>query len=157
MVRLQILLAVCLLTSSVGAQQISPETEAQARALEERLRAPCCWNQTIDIHSSPLAQDMRHEVRVRLSAGETPDAIAASYVERYGDRILAVPEGNPLGAFALGVILFALLAGGGVVVVGIRWRRRSARDQAEAAAKPAVVGGEPDEWDARLDAELGER
>src|SRR5689334_14788388 len=67
-----------------------------AAALEGRIMAPCCWTQTIDIHGSEISTELRQEIRRRLRAGETTDAIQASLVERYGPRILAVPADSPL-------------------------------------------------------------
>src|SRR5450432_1715942 len=61
-----------------------------ASAIEGRLMAPCCWTQTIDIHDSEIALSMRHEIRRRLRNGESADAIQASFVERYGPKIMAV-------------------------------------------------------------------
>src|ERR1700710_967608 len=67
-----------------------------ASAIEGRLMAPCCWTQTIDIHDSEIALSMRHEIRRRLRNGESADAIQASFVERYGPKILAVQPNSQL-------------------------------------------------------------
>src|SRR5881394_2020769 len=62
-----------------------------AGRLEGRIMAPCCWNQTIDIHGSEAAYELRREIRKRLKAGESPDTNEPSLVTRFGPRILAVP------------------------------------------------------------------
>src|SRR5829696_1651838 len=67
-----------------------------ANRLEGRIRAPCCWNQTLDIHGSEISNSLKREIRRRLRAGETPDAIEASIVQRYGEKVLAVPPNSPL-------------------------------------------------------------
>src|SRR5215216_4728830 len=61
-----------------------------ASRLEGRIMAPCCWNQTIDIHGSEPAYELRREIRKRLKAGESADTIEASFVKRFGPKILAV-------------------------------------------------------------------
>lgn len=124
-----------------------------ASRLEGRLLAPCCWDssrQTLDIHGSPIANELRREIRTRLKAGESPDTIEADLVRRFSPKILAVPPGSPLPR--LGPLLVAGLAVG-LVVAGrtvSRWRKRGI-EQASTGAKAA-----PDEWDRKLDAELEE-
>jgi cytochrome c-type biogenesis protein CcmH len=136
------------------------DVEATAHALEQRLRAPCCWNQTLDVHSSEISQELRREIRERLRRGETPEAIEAEMVSRYGDRILAVPPDNPLGTFALVALLLAFGAGGAVVLMGMRWRKRGGGDGPSKGGGDGQGSGsgkkekDQDEWDARLDAEL---
>jgi cytochrome c-type biogenesis protein CcmH len=124
-----------------------------AARLEGRLLAPCCWDasrQTLDIHGSPIANDLRREIRHRLKAGETPDAIEADLVARYTKKILAVPADNPMPH--MGAVLSLALLGVGFLAARmvVRWQKRSRQ-----LATPAPVpGGPADPWDARLDAEL---
>lgn len=119
-----------------------------ASALEGRIIAPCCWTQTIDIHGSEQSNDLRREIRKRLRAGEPPDAIEASFVARFGPKILAVPPGSPLKGFA--TLLVLGMAGAGVAgyLMLKRWRGRSL---AAAGVPPAAKDAQ---LDARLDDEL---
>src|SRR3954469_16801607 len=71
-------------TNQTG-EDMDAYVEGAAR-LEGRIMAPCCWMQTIDIHGSPIAEELRSEIRKRLRAGESPDAIEASFVQRYGEK-----------------------------------------------------------------------
>lgn len=121
-----------------------------AQALEGRIMAPCCWVQTIDIHGSEIASELRVEIRKRLRAGETSDAIEASLVQRYGPRILAVPPGSPLKSVATLLALGLVGAGAGALVMLKRWRGRTV---ALAAPAPKNAGNDA-QLDARLDAEL---
>jgi cytochrome c-type biogenesis protein CcmH len=125
---------------------------AGASYLEGRIRAPCCWNQTLDIHGSEPANQLRREIRKRLKGGETVDQIEASIVARYGERILAVPPGNPLKEVAVALILGVVFAGGIAAFLLVRWRRRSGPGFAPEAPGAAKTGR--DEWDDRLDKEL---
>jgi cytochrome c-type biogenesis protein CcmH/NrfF len=125
-----------------------------AKRLEGRLLAPCCWDssrQTLDIHGSPIANQLRREIRGRLRTGESPEAIEADLVKRHGEKILAVPPGNPLKEIGIGLTVLVLLGGAGAASMLFRWRRRSQRE-----APPAPERTERDEWDERLDRELGE-
>jgi cytochrome c-type biogenesis protein CcmH len=120
--------------------------------------APCCWNQTIDIHGSEPSYQLRREIRRRLKAGETADAIEQSLVQRYGAKILAVPDSSPLGGLAT---LLAIGFGGAGVAAYFMLKRWS-RAGAAAAPKPGSAAGaaEPkakrDALDERLDRELAE-
>jgi len=123
-----------------------------AAALEGKILAPCCWNQTVDIHGSEIANQIRREIRTRLKAGETADTITASFVQRYGSKILAMPSDSPLSSIAL-----TMLVGiGAVGVAGIfmlkRWRVAGAAPKPNANQKRDEVSN--DRLDARLDAEL---
>lgn len=122
-----------------------------ASVLEGRLMAPCCWMQTIDIHDSPVAMSMRHEVRRRLRNGESADAIQASFVERYGTKIMAVQSDSHLQNVFVGLAI--AMAGAGVAAVFMirRWRKVGA-DVATANGAPNAAR---DPYDDKLDAELG--
>jgi cytochrome c-type biogenesis protein CcmH len=127
-----------------------------AALLEGRLLAPCCWDasrQTLDIHGSPIANELRTEIRRRLKAGETTDDIQADLVRRYTTKILAVPPDNPLPR--MGTVLSIGLLGVGVLAgrMVLRWRKKGG--DLPVAPVPIPATGVPhDEWDDRLDREL---
>lgn len=123
-----------------------------AAELEGRVIAPCCWTQTIDIHGSPAATELRTEIRKRLKAGESVDAIEHSLVDRYGDRILAVKPGSRLASAGMVLMLAMFGAGAGAVTILRRWKRRSS----EHAPAPAPEKKTRDVIDERIDAELDE-
>ena len=95
-----------------------PAQEAQARALMETLRCLTCQGQSIVDSDAAMAGDLRHQVRLRIKAGEKPEAIRAWLIERYGDYISYKPE---IGAatWPLFAIPLALL-----IVIGLVFRRR---------------------------------
>lgn len=160
LLRPSLAVALCLLAAPAGGGEVhraAPPDQAVsfseyvpgASVLEGRIRAPCCWNQTLDIHGSEVSNALRREIRRRLTAGETVDAIQADLVKRYGERILATPPGSPMLLWS--VVLGAGLLGAGAGLFGMlrRWRARSGGAPVGAeAARPR------DELDARIDAEL---
>ncbi|QQN73697.1 cytochrome c-type biogenesis protein [Croceicoccus sp. YJ47] len=89
-----------------------PAQEAEAQALMETLRCVRCQSQSIADSDAPMAGDMRSQVRMRIAAGEEPEAIRAWLVDRYGDYISYKPELKPLTwpLFAAPVVLAALAA-----------------------------------------------
>lgn len=89
MVRIVVVLLFALCTLRA---QASAGVEAHARALEKRLLAPCCWQGTLEVHHSELADALHTEIRARLRAGETTEAIQRSLVARFGTRVIAVPD-----------------------------------------------------------------
>ncbi len=102
-----------------------PQQEAVARELMETLRCLQCQSQSIADSDAPVAGDMRHQVRVRIAAGEHPDEVRAYLISRYGDYISYDPQIStttwPL--FAVPVVLL-LLAG------LVMWRRLGRKGEA---------------------------
>ena len=89
-----------------------PAQEAQARELMETLRCLMCQSQSIADSDAPIAGDMRHQVRTRIAAGESPDQIRAWLMDRYGDYVSYKPQ---IGAhtwplFAIPILLLIAAA-----------------------------------------------
>lgn len=103
--------------------------EAEASALMETLRCLKCQSQSIHDSDAPMAGDMRHQVRSRLLAGETPGQIRAWLTQRYGDYVSYEPEVSST-TWPLFAIPFLLLA----VVALILWRRIGKRRSDEGGA-----------------------
>ncbi|QUL39107.1 cytochrome c-type biogenesis protein [Erythrobacter sp. JK5] len=89
-----------------------PAQEARALELMETLRCLTCQSQSIADSDAPMAGDMRHQVRSRIAAGESPEAIRTWLVERYGDYVSYSPEVSattwPLFAIPALLLLVAL-------------------------------------------------
>ncbi|MGK3989304.1 cytochrome c-type biogenesis protein CcmH [Sorangium sp. So ce136] len=142
-------------TPSEAAAELADSTPAPGeRALEGRLLAPCCWDQTLDIHESPVTQELRREIRARLHRGEAVDTVEQDLIARYGDRIRAAPSSGVLGKVALGMMLGIAVTFFGVFALLRSWRRTDAQPAPSSVAVPAATR---DEYDERLDDELRER
>ena len=104
-----------------------PALEAQAVDLMETLRCLKCQSQSIHDSDAPMAGDMRHQVRSRLLAGESPEQIRSWLIQRYGDYVSYQPEVSsttwPL--FAIPVALLLLVA---AILLRRLGRRRSDDD-----------------------------
>jgi len=129
-----------------------PQTiEREAKLLETKLMAPCCWAQQVSLHQSPAADEIKQHIRRLLAEGKTGQQILDGYVAQYGDRILAEPPARGFSA-ALYVAPWIFLAGSvGLVVVVVRRMRTSGPGLAKAEA----AGAPPDEAESeRIDEEL---
>lgn len=89
-----------------------PAQEQQAQDLMETLRCLKCQSQSIADSDAPMAGDMRHQVRTRIAAGETPEAVRAWLVERYGDYVSYKPrlDAATWPLFALPLLLMVVAA-----------------------------------------------
>lgn len=95
-----------------------PGQEAAAQDLMETLRCLKCQSQSIADSDAPMAGDMRHQVRIRIAAGEEPDEIRRWLMDRYGDYVSYEPvmSATTWPLFAVPVLL--------VVIAGLLfWRR----------------------------------
>jgi cytochrome c-type biogenesis protein CcmH len=96
--------------------------EAQAEALMEQLRCLVCQGQSIADSDAELAGDMRHMVRSRIAAGESPSEVRRWLIERYGNWVSFKPPVEP-ATWALWAAPFLLLGLGAWLARG-RFRRR---------------------------------
>ncbi len=111
--------------------------EARVMAIAEELRCLVCQNETIAASHADLAIDLRKQIRIKLTQGQSQRQILDFMVERYGDFVLYRP---PLKAST--VLLwagpFALLALA-VLVLALNIRRRSLADQPRALSPEEIL------------------
>jgi cytochrome c-type biogenesis protein CcmH len=100
-----------------------PRQEARARALMEELRCLVCQGQSIADSDAELAGDMRHLVRSRIAAGQSPGQVRSWLVERYGNWISYRPPAKPIGWPLWAAPIVLLLLGGLLVRNRIRLKR----------------------------------
>lgn len=84
----------------------------------DELRCPKCQNQNLAGSDSPIASDLRRELRHLLENGRSDKEIIDFMVQRYGDYVLYKPKvqrttfvlwGLPLGMGALGLIVLVFV------------------------------------------------
>lgn len=100
-----------------------PRQEAKAEALMQELRCLVCQGQSIADSDADLAGDMRHLVRTRIASGESPAAVRAWLVERYGNWVSYRPPTKAIGWPLWGAPILLLLLGLLLVRKRIRMRR----------------------------------
>ena len=114
-----------------------PALEARVMAISEELRCLVCQNETIAASHADLAIDLRKQIRIKLTQGQSQQQILDFMVERYGDFVLYRP---PLKATTvlLWVGPFALLAIAAMVLV-LNIRRRRLAEQPKALSPEEIL------------------
>ena len=108
-----------------------------ARRIEARFVAPCCWHENLAVHNSPAADQMRAEIAMLVASGRTETEIVDHYVARYGERILREPRGQRwlwltlTPVFVLGCASAQLLL--------FLWRVKNSNHDQESLAPPTTT------------------
>jgi cytochrome c-type biogenesis protein CcmH len=116
-----LILALFLTTQAALASEINeaavatdPVAEKRLQSLSAELRCLVCQNQTIADSNAELAQDLRHEIRGMIQAGQSDQQIIDFMVTRYGDFVLYRPPvkgitlllwGGPLALLLFGIFM----------------------------------------------------
>src|SRR5512136_2653832 len=112
----QIAIALWLAVAAADPQAL----EREAKQLEAKLMAPCCWAQQVSLHQSPAADEIRTNIRKLLAEGKTSQQILDIYVAEYGDRILAEPPDRGFSRLIYVAPWVFLVVSVGLVVVVVR-------------------------------------
>jgi cytochrome c-type biogenesis protein CcmH len=115
--------------------------------IAEELRCLVCQNETIAASHADLAIDLKNQIRLKLTQGQSQQQILDFMVERYGDFVLYRPPLKTttvllwLGPFVLLVIAALML------VINVRRRRLAAQpaalSDADAAKARALLATPP--------------
>jgi cytochrome c-type biogenesis protein CcmH len=132
MTRWAAFLALALTLSGPAAYAISspdevmadPRQEARAEAIGNQLRCLVCQNESIEQSDADLARDLRHDIRVRVAAGDSDKQIIDWMVARYGDFVRLRPPFDLMTLLLWGSPVIAI--GAGAVAVLLARRRRPA-------------------------------
>jgi len=121
---LALLLAAATATPDYGNTQLPDrQAEAQARALMGELRCVVCQGQSIADSDADMAADMRALVRQRIARGESPEAIRAWLIERYGDYVSYDPPLSGATALLWATPILLLAIGAWIAWSSFRKRR----------------------------------
>ena len=110
--------------------------ENDIRRIQDRFMAPCCWQESVAIHRSEIAGEMRAEIARLVAGGRSEDQIVDVYVARYGERILREPRGAKRWWLTLVPLVSIALATAGLVFFLRRQRRHPALGAATADLPP---------------------
>jgi len=141
------LLAVALIPlGALRAADLTPQQQ-----IESRLMCYCgCANLKVRTCTCGTADAIREEIAGRLTRGETPDQVVASFVARHGEQILSAPTKQGFNLVAW-ITPFALILMAGIILVFAvrRWEGKglgfapSAASAPGAPPDPSGAGGPP--------------
>ncbi|MBI4715694.1 MAG: cytochrome c-type biogenesis protein CcmH [Nitrospirae bacterium] len=132
-------LALGLLTGAVSGAgavvQDESRLDAETREIAKTLRCTVCQNESIWDSKAELAHQMREIIRERLARGESPEAIRAYFLSRYGEYILLEPRKGGMNWLLWGGPFVLLIVGGGLLYrVLRRWTAQTADIPSETLA-----------------------
>ncbi len=151
-----LILCVMLLAFALGvsAQDADPVTVTldDVNAVAATMFCPECENIPLDKCGTSVCVQWKDEIARMLAEGQSPDAIRADFVARFGERVLAVPEDPTLRALSLaapwGLAALAALIG---LVALVRLR---SRESDAPPAKSVSASANDDPYRARLERDL---
>ncbi|MEW5248535.1 cytochrome c-type biogenesis protein [Microbulbifer sp. 2201CG32-9] len=123
--------------AAVEVEQLpTAELEARYRELIEEMRCPKCQNQNLADSDSPVAHDLRREIRRLLEEGFSDGEVTDYMVARYGDFVLYRPplQRNTLVLW-LAPGVFAALGLLALVVIVLRSRSGTGAGQDDAGGE----------------------
>jgi len=123
------LVVVVVAALAVGSRgEAGPATPAaRADRLAARVRCPTCAGLSAAESEAASSQAVRQEIRARVDAGASDDAILGYLVDRYGEDILLTPPSTGTGSLVWVLPVVALvLAGGALAAAFRRWRAAGA-------------------------------
>jgi cytochrome c-type biogenesis protein CcmH len=160
-------LAVPFLTASAQEPVTTPEPGAVVDTsavsddavfeVAESLYCPVCENIPLDSCPTEACRQWREEIRIQLAQGQTPQQVINNFVERYGDRVVGVPQDPVLRGLSLVtpwvIGAFVLVAG---VSILLRWRRGQRGTLATTTGTVSALDDEAS-YRARLESDLVKR
>lgn len=128
-----LLAAALVLFAAPGGAQIPGQSE-KAQKIGKRLMCMCGCNQILvecNHVGCSVSTAMLKELDARLARNESEDLVLQSFVQQYGEKVLAQPPTTKFGLVAWVMPFFALLIGFLIIrVVLLRWKHQT----------PAVAG-----------------
>jgi cytochrome c-type biogenesis protein CcmH len=117
-------------------QPLTAEENAVKR-IQDRFLAPCCWQQSVAVHNSDIAKQMRAEIASMVADGKNEEQIVDVYVARYGERILREPRGARRWWLTLVPLVSIALATAGLVLF-LRRQQKPPVPEPDAADLPPL-------------------
>ena len=107
-----------------------PALEARMMVIAEELRCLVCQNETIAASHADLAIDLKNQIRLKLTQGQSQKQILDFMVERYGDFVLYRPPLKTTTVLLWSGPFILLAVAVLMLVLNVRRRRRSAQPAA---------------------------
>ena len=131
-------LVVLYLSLSVVQAQEGGASDTEVIAVAERMYCPVCENIPLDECQTSACLEWKDEIATQLSAGRTPQEVIDSFVARFGDHVVGVPQDPLIRALTFLMPLLATL-----LALGVGWHTFRRFGQAkQLSLEQAGAGGE---------------
>ena len=114
-----LLLALGLAAGHARAQEVEV-TDNEVIQVAERMYCPVCENIPLDECQTTACQDWKEEIRAQLAAGRGAQEVIDSFVARFGDHVVGLPQDPLLRALAFIAPLLATAAALGLGLITFR-------------------------------------
>lgn len=95
----------------------------RASSISRTIRCPQCDGETVAESNAPIAQEIRADIRRRVSEGQTDDEIRNFMASLYGQDILLIPPSSGIGGSIWIIPIVGLFVAFGILgAVFWRWR-----------------------------------
>lgn len=113
--RWQIIMAIFIAVIPVLAQD-TYVSDNEVNAVAEKMYCPSCENIPLDECQTKTCFDWKEEIRLQLAQGESSQEIIDSFVMRFGDHVVGIPQDPVLRALTIIIPIIGIIL---AVVVGI--------------------------------------
>lgn len=152
MMRYLALLVIVFITA-IGVYAQDVVTQDDVDDVASRMFCPICENEPLDQCYNATCIQWKREIRDLLAQGFTTDEILTSFVERYGQHVVGVPQDPILRYLSFGApILCTVLA----LIIGVitfqRWRGNKPNSDGTSSSEPAH--GAADNYRSQIERDL---
>ncbi len=151
---LRLILSIALLAIAIAVHaQDGGATDNDVIRVAERMYCPVCENIPLDDCETIACVEWKEEIRAQLAAGRSDQEVINSFVARFGDNVVGVPQDPLLRALT---VIMPLLATALALGFGVStFRRFGAQRKLRLEPEPARVGEMSDEaYRQRLEEDL---
>lgn len=130
-------LLVLFVVPALGQEDPGVAIEEQMLDVAARMYCPICENEPLDECRNPTCLQWKEEIRRLLREGYTDEEIISSFVERYGQHVVGVPQDPFLrGLSFIAPLVGTLLAFGVALYIFWQWQRKQRKPKPEEVAEP---------------------
>lgn len=110
------LLLVSMLVMLVAQAQDSEVSDNAVNRVAQKMYCPVCENIPLDECQTPTCIEWKEEIRAQLTAGQSEQEVIESFVRRFGDQVVGIPQDPVLRALT---VLVPILSVALAIAVGI--------------------------------------
>ena len=145
-----------LLFAGLARGQAEQVSDTEVIGVAQRMYCPVCENIPLDECQTGACLEWKEEIRAQLGAGRSEQEIISSFVARFGDHVVGVPQDPLLRMLTVALPLLGLALAIGLA--GRTFRRFGRARELSLAHEPAGTGAAADAvYRRRLEADLRAR